>query len=260
MSSYIGKHAEFYDLFYAEKPYQQEAAFIHFCLQSYGGGVRRLLELACGTGNHAFELEKFGYAIVATDYSKDMLACAQKKARMLSSEVDFRIQDMRDLNLDDPPFDAAICLFDSIGYTATNDAILGTLRGVHQCIREDGLFIFEFWHAAPMIRNYEPLRIKQFQTEEGQVLRISETKMDYQAQLAHVVYTIFDMHRDGHYQMIKETQTNRYFLVQEMRHFLADSGFEDIKWFAGFQNKEEISAGDWHLVVVAKKVKKHNSE
>ena len=54
--SYKGRHAELYDLFYEEKPYAEEAAFVADCLRQFGHATpRRLLELACGTGRHAIE-------------------------------------------------------------------------------------------------------------------------------------------------------------------------------------------------------------
>ena len=69
MSSYAGRHAELYDLFYADKPYAEEAAFVHRCLKKFGASsTREVLELACGTGRHAFELEKHGYRITAIDH------------------------------------------------------------------------------------------------------------------------------------------------------------------------------------------------
>src|SRR5262245_47239256 len=99
-SSYIGRHAELYDLFYAEKPYAQEAGFIADCIKKFGSSKQtpHVLELACGTGNHAFEFEKLGYKILATDYSSDMLAQANKKALQTSITVEFRQQDMRTLD------------------------------------------------------------------------------------------------------------------------------------------------------------------
>src|SRR5688500_12805755 len=121
MSSYPGRHAELYDLLYADKPYAEEAMVVHRCLQEFNiGATNRLLELACGTGSHAFELEKFGYQIVATDYSEDMLRIAQNKARKRSSTVDFRVQDMTNISIPETDFDAVVCLFDSIGYVVTN--------------------------------------------------------------------------------------------------------------------------------------------
>jgi len=254
MSSYIGRHAEFYDVFYADKPYTEEAAFVHRCLQQYSvGTARRLLELACGTGTHALALEKFGYEIVATDYSEDMLACARRKAAEVSSSVDFRWQDMRTLDISEGPFDVAMCLFDSIGYIETNETLMQVLRGVHHHLRPDGLFVFEFWHATPMLRSYDPVRVRRWSTPEGELVRISETELDYAKQLARVTYTIYELRRDGTYTSLKETQTNRYFLVQEMAGWLSTCGFTPVKWFAGFALDENITERTWHIVAVARK-------
>ncbi len=253
MSSYIGRHAELYDLFYASKPYADEAAFVHQCLQQHTvGPTRRLLELACGTGSHAFALERLGYEIVATDYSEDMLRVARAKAARAPSRVDFQQQDMRSLELSGRPFDAVICLFDAIGYVASNDALGQVFEAVHHHLRPGGLFIFEFWHAAAMLRHYDPVRIRRWDTAQGQVLRISETALDCIQQLAHVTYTVYELGTDGKYSSFQETQTNRYFLVQEMAAFLAAGGFVPLKWFAGFTADECITESTWHVLAVAR--------
>ena len=254
MSSYIGRHAELYDVFYADKPYAEEAAFVHQCLQQYSvGTTRRLLELACGTGSHALALEKFGYEIAATDYSEDMLACARRKAAEAGSSVDFRWQDMRALDIADRPFDAAICLFDSIGYVETNEALRQVLQGVHRHLRPDGLFVFEFWHAAAMLRSYAPVRVRRWSTPAGELVRITETQLECAKQLARVTYTIYELRHDGTYTSLKETQTNRYFLVQEMAGWLSSCGFTPLKWFAGFVPDENIAEHTWHIVAVARR-------
>jgi SAM-dependent methyltransferase len=254
MNSYIGRHAEFYDIFYADKPYAQEAAFVHQCLQQYGTGItRRLLELACGTGSHALTLEKFGYEIVATDYSQDMLACARRKAAKAASSVDFRWQDMRALDIADRPFDAVLCLFDSIGYVETNEAIAQVFQGVHHHLRPDGLFVFEFWHGVAMLHSYDPVRVRRWSTPEGELVRISETELVYARNLARVTYTIYELRHDGTYTSLKETQTNRYFLVQEMAYWLSSCGFTPLKWFAGFTPDENINEQTWHIVAIARK-------
>lgn len=254
MSSYIGRHAELYDIFYAEKPYGEEAAFVHQCLQQYSiGKTNRLLELACGTGEHALALEKFGYEIVAVDYSEDMLNCAQRKALETSSTVNFRWQDMRNLNLSEEAFDAVVCLFDSIGYVATNAALNQVLQGINHHLRPDGLLIFEFWHAAAMLHDYEPVRIRRWFIPEGEILRISETTLQLPQQLANVTYSIYELCHDGTYSSFKETQVNRYFLLQEMANLLTFSGFTPLNWFSGFRDDENISQETWHIVGVARK-------
>jgi SAM-dependent methyltransferase len=252
-SSYIGRHAELYDIFYADKPYAEEAAFVHACLQKYGRpNPKLLLELACGTGTHSLLLEKLGYRIIASDYSKDMLAQARQKAKKANSGVDFRQQNMLSLDISERPFDAVICLFDSIGYVATNENLAKVLNGVRAHLRPDGLFIFEFWHAGAMIRSYEPLRLRRWETPSGEILRVSETQIDHQTQLCRVGYSIYELHRDGTYTHFQETQTNRFFLLQEMTYFLTQAGLTPLKWFAGFDDDEKISEATWHVVGVAR--------
>jgi SAM-dependent methyltransferase len=254
MSSYLGRHAELYDLFYADKPYHEEAAFVHQCLQKYGGdNIRRLLEIACGTGNHAFEFEKYGYEIVAIDYSEDMIAQATHKQKKRGSSVAFFCDDMRTLDNVAETFDAAICLFDSIGYVLTNEALKSTLININRCLRPGGLFVIEFWHAAAMIREYEPLRIRRWETPLSEVMRISETSLDVVQQIGTVDYSVFELYKNGSYLNFKERQQNRFFLVQEMSMLLSYSNFNPLHWFAGFSDNVQISEQTWHIVGVVQK-------
>mgnify|MGYP003694340987 CR=1 FL=1 len=92
-----------------------------------------------------------------------------------------------------------VCLFDSIGYVATNEKISQVLRGVHRQLRDGGLFIFEFWHGAAMLRGYDPLRVRRFETPQGELLRISETRLDCARQVSHVTYHIYEFKTGGTY-------------------------------------------------------------
>jgi SAM-dependent methyltransferase len=254
MVSYAGKHAEYYDIFYQDKPYSQESALVHELFQKNSRGeCKRLLELACGTGRHAFELEKLGYAIVATDYSQDLLSVAKGKAKQQKSQVDFRLQDMRELSLTDEAFDGAYCLFDSIGYVQTNSAIQQVLNGVHEHLRPGGIFICEFWHAAAMLRNYEPFRVRRWKTASGELSRTSNTRLDVEKQLAEVTYKITKTGGDGAVTRLEETQVNRYFLIQEMSAFLENAGFAPLEWLTAFSN-EPITENTWHILAVARRI------
>src|SRR5437763_3055553 len=67
---YSPEYASLYDVFYRDKPYDTEVSFLVEQLESYG--IRpgaRLLELACGTGEHAIRLARRGYQVLATDFS-----------------------------------------------------------------------------------------------------------------------------------------------------------------------------------------------
>jgi SAM-dependent methyltransferase len=252
MSSYTGRHARYYDTIYAEKPYAREAAFVSDLIRKHSqGNAKTLLELACGTGRHAFELEKLGYKITATDYSRDLLAVATENAKKQRSKVEFMLQDMRELDLPEKNFDAAYCLFDSIGYVQSNQNILQVLGAVRAHLRTGGVFVFEFWHAAAMLRNYEPRRERNWQLDDAQLKRISKTRLDVTNQTAQVTYEFEEKQADGTVLTLEETQVNRYFLVQEMALFLETAGCESLEWLPAYESGQ-INENTWHILAVAR--------
>ncbi len=255
MVSYQGGHAGLYDAFYREKPYAQEAAFIHRLIKKYSPkkAGKTLLEIAGGTGSHAFELERLGYQILSSDSSPDMVEQARRKARAKRSTIDFRVIDMRRIPPLAQSFDTAICLFDSIGYTITNEAILKTLTGVWRQLKPGGLFILEFWHGAAMVKSYSPQRVRRLKHGRTEVVRVSDTILDVATQTATVDYSIFTL-QNGKFEQLKEKQKNRFFFVQEMDLFLTTAGFEALQFFAGYSETEPITDDTWHVVAVARKI------
>jgi SAM-dependent methyltransferase len=254
MGIYDGRHAELYDLFYGAKAYAAEVGFVHGLLQRFSTPApRRVLDIACGTGSHAVELERLGYDVVGSDLSEDMLACAREKARERRSEVRFEQHDMRTLDVTSGPFDAVLCLFDAIGHVQTTAAVKQTFGAVHRHLRDDGLFVLEFWHAAAMAGQHDPLRVRRWSTEHGEILRLSETTVDLALQRATVQHAIYDLRRDGTYQTAVERQVNRFFSLPEMSALLDDGGFEVVKYYSGYAPDEVLTSDTWHIVLVARR-------
>jgi SAM-dependent methyltransferase len=255
MESYTQEYAALYDVFYGDKPYAEEALFVHNCLKARGPtATRSVLELACGTGSHALALERHGYEMFATDISEGMLRVAREKATAAGSKVSFSRQDMRTLDLGNRAFDAAICLFDAIGFVQTNEAVQESLRRVHRHLRPGGLFIFDFWHAAAMLRAYDRVRVRRFPMNDGEVVRVSETTLDCFRQLCAVKYTVHELAQGGTFRTFTETQVNRYFLCQEMAGWLTSCHFAPVAWYNGFTENTCIDENTWHIVAVARSV------
>jgi SAM-dependent methyltransferase len=254
MSYYLGRHAELYDLFYSDKPYAAEARFVHEQLCRFATSQpQRILELACGTGSHALELARLGCFVTATDASEGMLKVAEGKAKAAALEVVFRACDMRELPAPEAPYDAAICLFDSIGYVGDDENIGRVLDGVHANLAEDGIFVLEFWHAPTMRGRYEPLRVRRFETNAGTLLRLSETSLVPDAPQARVKYDVFELREDGTYDHFTETQTNRFFTVAEMVQLAQRHGFEPIAFYPGYVAEGPITDEVWHVVGIWKR-------
>ncbi len=254
MSSYLGRHAELYDLFYAEKPYANEAAFAAQLAADHGiQPPARWLDVACGSGRHALEWEQLGFQVTGVDYSADLLTQAQRRAHAQQSQVRFLGQDMRQLDVPGGPFDVVSCLFDAIGYVQTNEAVLQVLRHFRSHLRPGGLLIMEFWHAAGMLKGFDPLRLRRWRLPDREILRISETSVDVSRQLCHVQYTVHELRDDAIFASFTETQSNRYFLVQEMALFIELAGLTPKTWHAGYETEQPINRDTFHVIVAAER-------
>ena len=165
---------------------------------------------------------------------------------------DFRVQDMAELDLG-RQFDVVLCLFDSIGYTQTNERLQSFLKRVRDHLRPGAVFAFEFWHAAAMLGGFDPVRVRRFASDAGDVVRISETSLRAAEQLSDVRYTVFEPSGDGRYVQFEETQTNRYFLLPEMEMHLTAAGLTAESWFAGYEAGAPVTSDTWHVVCVARR-------
>lgn len=253
MSSYLGRHAELYDLFYADKPYSDEARFVATQLDELG--VPRnalLLDLACGTGRHAIEFSGLGYGVTGVDYSADMLRQASRNVKRTKAAIGLHRQDMRTLSLG-RTFLVVTCLFDSIGYVQTNEAVTEVLRNIYDHLADGGVAVIEFWHSAAMVKHYEATRAREFAADRKTVLRLSRTTLDIAKQLAHVRYSVYELRDDGSYSTFEEIQTNRFFSRPEMEQLLGSAGLVPVLWTGGYSTSARLDDSAWHLLCSAKK-------
>jgi SAM-dependent methyltransferase len=245
---YAAPYAELYDLFYRDKPYAQEVEFLRWVLHEQGVAENgRLLELACGTGEHATRLAGLGYEVIATDASSAMVELARAKAAQRAPTPTFVQSDMRRPPGPSFPFDAAICLFDSIGYVQTDQAIAEVLDAVHSRLRSGGVFVFEFWHGPAMTKSFEPVRVRRFRRDGSTILRISETELEPERSLAHVSYDVYELGDDGAYRHFSERHSNRYFDVPEFEALGRAHGFAPLAAYDGFRRAAATNE-TWHVL------------
>jgi len=101
-------------------------------------GVRKVLELGCGTGNDAARLASEGYSVTATDLSGE--AIGQARARF-GSAVRFMVVDMAQrLPFPDGGFDAVMS--NVAMHMFPDDLTRALFAEVGRVVRPDGLFVF----------------------------------------------------------------------------------------------------------------------
>ena len=104
-----------------------------------------------------------------------------------------------------------------------------------------------------MTGRHDPLRVRKWRTESGEILRVSETTVDLARQCATVQHAIYDLRRDGTYGIAVEQQTNRFFSLPEMSALLDECDFDVLQRCSGYAPDETITAETWHILLVARR-------
>jgi SAM-dependent methyltransferase len=246
--SYNNLFVRYYDLFYTTKRYDLEAEFIHTQIQKNRPESKNIIEFACGTGKHAHEMSRLGYNVHGYDLSASMITRAQAT---IPAGCVFETGDMRSCGPGNQSFDAALVLFDSLGYLISNQDTLTALKNMRRNLKPGGVLIGEVWHAPAFLTLYDPVRLKQWQIPGGRVERRSQTTLNIEKQIATVSFTV-TAEIDGVVESAVETHHCRFFQVQELLFFLETAGFSAVDVFPGFQDsRRDIRSDDFHLVFCA---------
>ncbi len=120
-----------------------ETDFLEACFRKYPRGrVRRVLDVACGTGHHSLRLARRGYRLTSLDLSAPSIAFLRAEAARKGLAVETVVGDMTDFRLP-RPVDAVICMQDSQGHLLTNEALVAHLRAVRRNLRPGGIYVFD---------------------------------------------------------------------------------------------------------------------
>ena len=94
-SETMSSFAKYYDKMYYDKNYESECKFIIKILKHYQNSKsKQILDLGCGTGNHALILTRKNFDVVGIDKSETAIKIAKKKARQHDYSVKFFVENM----------------------------------------------------------------------------------------------------------------------------------------------------------------------
>lgn len=133
------KSARYYDAIYSWKNYREEAEHLHRLIQERSPEARTLLDVACGTGLHLHELQRY-YQAEGLDLDPEMV----KLARQRLPGVEIHQGDMTSFELG-KRFDAVLCLFSSIGYVSDLAALSLAIARMADHVEAGGVLILEPW-------------------------------------------------------------------------------------------------------------------
>jgi 2-polyprenyl-3-methyl-5-hydroxy-6-metoxy-1,4-benzoquinol methylase len=107
-------------------------------------GMRRVLDVACGTGMHAVALARRGYKVVGTDLSAGMVERARVNATAAGVDVRFEVAGFGELGTQvGADFDALLCLGNSLPHLLTPVDLAAALSDFAACLQPGGLLLVQ---------------------------------------------------------------------------------------------------------------------
>ncbi len=251
----FGEYAAVYDLIYQDKDYAAEAGFISSLLARHAPrrDPVRIVDLACGTGRHAIELARRGYAMEGSDISSDMIEVATRAAAAHKLAIRFHNHPFQNAGAIGGPFDAALAMFASMGYLTGADELALAFRNIRQLLAPGGVFVFDVWNGLAVLRDFSSHKVKRMSGNGLEVERTSRTTIDELAQIAEVRFE-FKVSGPGRAaSTFEERHRVRFFFPRELADLLQFSGFELAASCPFMRPDDAMTAKDWNMTFVARK-------
>lgn len=219
--SFYTRSAEFYNAIHAGKPYADEAAAVHAHIQAHlrsGGGA--LLDVACGTGNHAAHLREH-YRVTGLDLDEGLLRVARERM----PDATFHQGDMTEFDLR-RRFDALVCLFSAIGYVRTEDALRRTIANLARHLEPGGVAVVEPWLSPEVFKPGMP-RLDVAESPELKVARMG--RAEWEGVLSVIVFVYMVGRPDG-IEHWEDRHLLGLFTHQQMLDAFAAAGLEVVEY------------------------------
>ncbi len=236
-----------------------EMPFLEGLLRPYTGKAGRpaqVLDAACGTGMHAIALAQRGWGSAGADLSPAMITQARANAATAGVTVPFAAAGFGDLAgvfAGGPqfPFDALLCLGNSLPHLLQPEALATALRDFAACLRPGGLLVIQS-------RNFDSVLANRERWMEPQAHRSGDQEWlfvrfyDYDPD-ERITFHILTLHRSGAGGWQQRASATRLWPQRQADLLppLAAAGFVQVQAFGGLNGAPYNPAESGNLVLTA---------
>ena len=248
-SENFNAYSRYYDLLYKDKNYTSEANYVVQLIKANHNTATQILELGCGTGNHAAILCKEKYSVTGLERSAEMVELAKQKKIENFEPI---VADITNFSVNNK-FDVAVSLFHVISYLTSNNQLVECFNTVNKHLNEKGIFIFDVWYTPAVYMQKPETRVKRISDNAIQGTRIAESTIHFNENVVDVNYEIHIQNKaNGITEVYQEKHPMRHFSIPEIA-LLADlTNFTVIKT-EEFGTQEKPSENTWGVCFVLQK-------
>jgi len=210
--------AEYYDRLYSTlKDYASDATQIAELLRRATPPCRRVLDVGCGTGEHARLLAGEGFEVDGLDLDPAFVRIASRKhpaGRFFEADMsDFRLPHR---------YEAVLCLFSSIAYLQTLDRVRSAVRCFREHLTPGGIMIVEPWFAPGAM---DPDRVVRNTVEAGDVHVTRVSRVEIEGRLSRLCFD-YDITDGAASRQAKEVHVLGLFTHEELLAAFREDGFD----------------------------------
>lgn len=233
--------APLYDELMQGVPYANWVVYLRQLLQERRATPRRVLDLACGTGNVTELLAREGFETTGVDIAPGMIAQARRKAEAQGLAIDYHVQDAARLDLPGRRFDLCVSLFDSLNYILQPERLAAAIQRVAAHLTRNGLFIFDLNTEYALANHF----FDQENLSSGDPLRYSWTS-DYfpDDRLCRVRMRFWHRGEDGSERPFEEVHWQYAYRIDEIQAMLEQAGFDRIAVYKAYTLRNPPKSAD----------------
>lgn len=202
-----------------------------------GGSV---VDCGCGTGEITLRLHKRGFLTTGMDRSVEMLAAAQRKARLAGIKIPFIAQDMRALCVH-KPVDAVVCACDGVNYLLRGGDVHAFFTAANAALKPGGLLLFDISSAYKL---ETVLGMNTFGEDAGECVYLWKNAFDPKTKLLEMNLAFFVPNGAGAYERFDETHIQRAHTADDMCETLEACGFAVLGVYDAFTKNAPSAASE----------------
>lgn len=216
----------------------------------------RVIDTACGTGQHAIAISQAGYDVSGSDLFPEMVSIAKINADLALQKISFKALGLGYNQAgfsDEPPFDAALCLGNSLPHVESQSALQEALADFYALLNLGGLLLLQMRNFDLIVeekRRWMSPQAHQSQDEEYIFFRfydfLEDGKIDFNM-------LTLKKNNDQPWQSTMTSTKLLPVLSAPLQYQLLDLGFREVQLFGSLDGRDYQPLISDDLIVVARK-------
>ena len=249
--NYFTELAKYYDVTHQWRDYDKQAAFLLDIVEKYRPSCARILDLGCGTGEHARRLCAAGHRVTGMDSSDEMLAIAASKTLEASPRPEWVLSNFM-TSQESNIFDVAYCLGMTVHYVYSPDGLIFFLSKVRDMLTLAGIFVLDIinpWH----MLEWAPVAHRYSANASQQIHVLERTEIDRSLRIRHNEYTWFVKDTDYAWHQHKLFENLKIWFIDEIEYSLDRAGLVLAKKCSNYELTRLDLRSDFNVAFVTRK-------